>query len=195
MRQVLSWRFVATIAALLGLTALVYLAFGNRQTVAQVVQHKSVQTRRADLISITLGSTSSGFAMQDGRSQGTLVLQVLPAGFAQAIPVTIYAGTPGDVTCQDVAKPCALLAQTLGDTVSWFALVPMLPGFKFQLPAVQKLDAGYAHLVNGWEVPYARVIDRRCDSPAESFSEFLRLVPNHTSIFDLGRGELTAVTC
>jgi len=73
--------------------------------------------------------------------------------------------------------------------------VPLAAGFKIQLPAVEKLDAGYAHLVNGWEVPYARVIDRRCDSPAESFSEFLRLVPNHTSIYDLGRGALTAVTC
>src|SRR5215510_4230510 len=90
MRQVLSWRFVATIAALLVLTGLVYLAFGNRQTVAQVVEQQSVQTRRADLISITLGSSSSGFAMQDGRSTGTLVLQVLPAGFAQPIPVTVF---------------------------------------------------------------------------------------------------------
>ena len=40
MRQVLSWRFVATIAALVGLTAIVYLAFGNRQSVAQVVQQR-----------------------------------------------------------------------------------------------------------------------------------------------------------
>ena len=88
-----------------------------------------------------------------------------------------------------------MLAQTLGDTVSWFAIVPLAAGFKIQLPAVKELDAGYAHLVNGWEVPYAKVIDRRCDSPAESFSEFLRLVPNHTSIYDLGRGALTAVTC
>jgi len=68
-------------------------------------------------------------------------------------------------------------------------------GFKIQLPAVEELDAGYAHLVNGWEVPYAQTIDRRCDSPAESFSEFLRLVPNHTSIYCLGQGALTAVTC
>jgi hypothetical protein len=194
-RQVLSWRFVATIAVLIGLTALVYLAFGNRQTVAEVVKDKVAPTRRADLISITLGSSNDGFALQNGRSTGTLVLQVLPAGFEQPIPVTIFSGTPGDVTCQDITKSCALLAQTLGDTVSWFALVPVLPAFKFQLPAVEKLDNGYAHLVNGWEVPYARVIDRRCDSPAESFSEFLRLVPSHTSIFDLGRGELTAVTC
>jgi hypothetical protein len=195
MRQVLSWRFLATIGALLGLTVIVYLAFGNRQSVAQVVEQQSVETRRTDLISLTLGSTSAGFAVQDGRSVGTLTLQVLPAGFAQPVPTTIFAGTPGQVTCQDVAKPCALVAQTLGDTVSWFAIVPLAPGFTIQMPAVQKLDAGYAHLVNGWEVPYARVIDRRCDSPAESFSEFLRLVPNHTSIYDIGRGALTAVTC
>jgi hypothetical protein len=99
------------------------------------------------------------------------------------------------VTCQDVAKPCALLAQTLGDTVSWFAIVPLSTGFKVKLPSIEKLSAGYAHLVNGWEVPYARVIDRRCDSPAETFSEFLRLVPKHTAIYDIGRGAITAVTC
>ena len=112
-----------------------------------------MQTRRADLISLTLGSTGEGFAVQDGRSTGTLTVQVLPAGFAQPVPMTIYAGTPGEVTCEDIAKACALVAQTLGDTVSWFALVPLAAGFKIQLPAVEKLDAGYAHLVNGWEVP------------------------------------------
>ena len=195
MRQVLSWRFVATLAALFALTVIVYFAFGNRQSVAEVVKDQTVQTRRADLITLTLGSTSDGFAVHDGRSSGTLTLQVLPVGFAQPVPVTIYAGTPGEVTCVDLATPCAMLAQTVGDTVSWFAIVPLAAGFKIQLPAVTELDAGYAHLVNGWEVPYARVIDRRCDSPAESFSEFLRLVPNHTSIYDLGRGALTAVTC
>lgn len=195
MRQVLSWRMVATIGALLGLTVVVYLAFGNRSSVAQVVEQQSAQTRRADLISITLGSTGDGFGLDGGRSTGSLTLQIVPPGLAQPVPVTIFAGTPGEVTCEDLAKPCALLAQTLGDTVSWFALVPLSTGFKVKLPSIEKLDAGYAHLVNGWEVPYARVIDRRCDSPAESFSEFLRLVPNHTSIYDIGRGAITAVTC
>jgi hypothetical protein len=87
MRQVLSWRFVATIGALLGLTAIVYLAFGNRSSVAQVVEQQSVQTRRADLVSITLGSTSHGFAVKGGRSAGSLTLQALPPGSAR----------PGDV--------------------------------------------------------------------------------------------------
>jgi hypothetical protein len=195
MRQVLSWRFVATIGALLGLTAIVYLAFGNRTSVAQVVQEQAGQTRRADLVSLTLGSTSDGFAIEDGRTVGTLTLQLLPAGFANAVPVTVFAGTPGEVTCADLSAPCAIVAQTLGDTISWFSIVPLAAGFKIQLPAVEQLDGGYAHLVNGWEVPYAPVIDRRCDSPAESFSEFLRLQPEHTSIYDLGKGQLTAVTC
>ena len=52
MRQVLSWRFVATIGALFALTVIVYFAFGNRQSVAEVVQDQTVQTRRADLITL-----------------------------------------------------------------------------------------------------------------------------------------------
>ena len=196
MRQVISWRFVATIGALLGLTALVYIAFGDRQSIAEVVQQETVQTRRADLISLTLGSTRDAFALENGVTTGSMTLQVIPVGFAEPVPVPIFPGTPGEITCTDLDKPCALLAQTLGDTIVWFALVPMSPNFRFDLPAVESLDAGWAHLVNGWEVPYAPVIDRRCDSPAESFSEFLRLVgPNHHSIFDLGRNALTAVVC
>ena len=97
MRQVLSWRFVATIAALLALTVIVYFAFGNRQSVAEVVQDQTVHTRRADLITLTLGSTSDGFAVQGGRSTGTLTVQALPVGFAQPVPLTIYPGTPGEV--------------------------------------------------------------------------------------------------
>ena len=39
-RQVLSWRFVATIGALVGLTALIYLAFGNNRSVAEVIEQE-----------------------------------------------------------------------------------------------------------------------------------------------------------
>ena len=196
MRQVLSWRFVATIAALLVLTALTYLAFGDRRSVADVVREQTVETRRADLVSIVLGTTRDGFALDGGVTTGTMTMEVLPAGFPAAVPAQVFPGTPGVITCEDLDSPCALLAETLGDTIVWFALVPMGPNFRFELPAVESLDGGWAHLVNGWEVPYAPVIDRRCDSPAESFSEFLRLVgPNHRSLYDLGRGALTAVVC
>jgi hypothetical protein len=200
MRQVLSWRFLATIAALIGLTALVYLAFGNSRSVADVVKSEVAQTRRMDLISIELGTRRDNFSVQDGVTAGTMTMDVLPAGRADVVPVTVFQGTPGEVSCEDLGKPCALLAQTLGDTIVWFALVPMGPNFRFELPAIEELDAGYAHLVNGWEVPYAPVIDRRCTGQpgesAESFSEFLRLQGvNHRSLYDLGRGAITAVLC
>ena len=111
----------------------------------------------------------------------------------------MFAGTPGEITCPDLDKPCVLLAETLGDTITWFALVPLVPNFQFELPAIESLDGGYANLVNGWQVPYAPVIDRsRCEEkyPAESFSEFLRLAgADHRAIYSLGRGEITAVVC
>ena len=206
MRQVLSWRFVAALGALFGLTLVVYLAFGNNRSVAEVIDDQGPIDRRMDLISIELGTTRDGFALQDGVTVGTMTMQVLPAGFTDPVPVTVFPGTPGEITCADLDRPCALLAQTLGDTIVWFALVPMGPNFRFDLPAIDELDGGYAKLVNGWQVPYAEVIDRRCDTPgtdqdppgqaAESFSEFLRLQGSaFRSLYDLGRGAITAVIC
>ena len=200
MRQVISWRFVATIAALFGLTLVIYLAFGNSRSVAEVVEEEGPPARRMDLVSIELGTVRDAFALQDGVTTGTMTMQVLPAGFTDAVPVTVFPGTPGEITCADLEKPCALLAETLGDTIVWFALVPMGPNFRFDLPAIEALDGGYANLVNGWQVPYATVIDRRCEGhpgeSAESFSEFLRLQgAAHHSLYDLGRGAITAVIC
>jgi hypothetical protein len=206
MRQVISWRFAATIGALVGLTLVIYLAFGNSNSVAEVIDREATTARRADLISIELGTTRDGFALENGVTSGTLTMQVLPAGFTDPVPVTVFPGTPGEITCADLDRPCALLAQTLGDTIVWFALVPMGPNFRFQLPAIEELDGGYANLVNGWQVPYATVIDRRCDTPgteddppgqaAESFSEFLRLQGTaFHSLYDLGAGEIIAVIC
>jgi hypothetical protein len=129
-----------------------------------------------------------------------MTMQVLPAGFTEPVPVTVFPGTPGEITCADLDRPCALLAQTLGDTIVWFALVPMGPNFRFDLPAIEELDGGYANLVNGWQVPYADVIDRRCEGhpgeSAESFSEFLELQgAAFHSLYDLDPGAITAVIC
>ena len=56
----------------------------------------------------------------------------------------------------------------------WFALVADGANLQFELPAIAELDDGYADLVNGWQVPYARVIDRtECDPDVASFAEFL----------------------
>ncbi len=199
MRQVLSWRFVAAIAALCGLAVAVYVLFVDDDSIAQVVDEPDEVTHRVDMVSLVYGTTRDGFAMSpEGTSQGAMTMTIVPIGL-DAIEVPIHPGTPGVVTCPDLDKPCAVLAETLGDTIVWFAIVPLSPNFRFELPAIESLDGGYAHLVNGWEVRYADVIDRsRCedgeptDVAAESFSEFLRLSgENHRSLYDLGRGELS----
>ena len=194
MRQVLSWRFLAAIGALAGLALFVNVAFVGKSDVASIIGPTEPEVRRPELISLVLETQSNGFAMSDGRAEGELTLQ-LPSGN----PLRIFPGTPGQVTCPDLSAfgQCALLAELLGDSISWFALVPMGASFRFQLPPIVELDGGLARLANGWEVPYAPVIDRsRCDPQVESFSEFLRTVgQRHTALFDIGRGEITAVQC
>jgi hypothetical protein len=193
MRQVLSWRFVAALGALVGLALLINALFVGRDTVARVAEQRGPTTRRADVIAIVLDATSDGFGLRDdATTRGLLTLRT-----HENRSLTIFPGTPGTNNCDEIDKACALLAETLGDTVVSFALFPMSANFQVELPAIVELSGGYAQLVNGWQVPYASVIDRsRCDSPAESFSEFLRLVGrHHRSIYSFGPGEITAVTC
>ena len=56
---------------------------------------------------------------------GDLTL-VMPSGQN----VTVFPGTPGDVQCQNLTESyqCAVLGQSLGDTIVWFALMPMRGG-------------------------------------------------------------------
>jgi len=195
MRQVLSWRFLAALGALVGLALLISALFVGRDTVARVAERHGPMSRRADVIAIVLDSDSDGFVLrEDGTTRGRLTLRT-----HENRSLTIFPGTPGTSTCDEIERAggCAVLAEMLGDTLVSFALVPMSANLQVQLPAIVDLSGGYAVLINGWQVPYAPVIDRsRCDSPAESFSEFLRLVGrHHRSIYSFGPGEITAVTC
>lgn len=196
MRQVISWRFVATIGALVGLALFVYVAFVDRGTIAEVVEPADPSARRMDLVAIVLENRRDGFALSSaGVSEGDLTMTLVP----EERTARVFAGTPGEITCPDLDKPCVLLAETLGDAITWFALVPLLPNFQFELPPIESLDGGYANLVNGWQLPYAPVIDRsRCEEkyPAESFAEFLRLAgEDHRAIYSFGRSEITHVAC
>lgn len=196
MRQVLTWRFFAALAALLVLTMLVNVAFNRADAIEEITGPAEPVERRPELISLVLEAEGEGFAITDtGQASSDLVLRLAP----DEREVRIFQGTPGELSCPDLSAfgQCALLAELLGDTISWFAIVPMAPGFRFELPPIRELDGGLAHLVNGWAVPYAPVIDRsRCDANVESFGEFLRVVgPRHLSLFHLGDGEIVAVTC
>ena len=196
MRQVLSWRFIAAVAAILILLVVVNAAFNRKGAIAEIVGPAQPAERTPTLISLVLQAEGPGFGMTNtGQASTDLVLTLPP----DERKVRIFAGTPGEISCPDLTAfgQCAVLAELLGDTVTWFAIVPMAPSFRFELPPIVELDGGLAHLANGWAVPYAPVIDRtRCDADVESFGEFLRVVGQaHYSLFDLGAGEIVAVAC
>src|SRR5688500_11442104 len=99
MRQVLSWRFVAALAALVGLALLINAVFVGRDTVARVVERSGPDTRRADLVSIVLDSNQHDFAIRrNGLTRGRLDVRLLGDRSA-----TIFPGTPGTSTCDELA--------------------------------------------------------------------------------------------
>lgn len=195
MRQVLSWRFVATVAALAAVALIVYLVASRQRGFTSVGDAGDEEPRRLDFRSLVADINVENFAMTaNGTVSGDLTL-VMPNG--QNVPV--FPGTPGVVECEELTEPyrCAVLGQALGDTVVWFALLPMGAEFRFELPAIVDLDDGYARLVNGWEVPYAPVIDRSaCDPDVASFGEFVdKHGTEFVSIFDLSEDAIVAVDC
>jgi hypothetical protein len=195
MRQVLSWRFVAAVLAVVAMGLGVYI-IATREGGSGRAAAGDDDVRRMDFISLVASTRAENFAMTGaGTVSGDLTL-VMPNGQN----VTVFPGTPGVVECENLAEPyqCAVLGQSLGDSIVWFALVPMRGGeFRFELPAIVDLDDGFARLVNGWEVPYAQVIDRTaCDPDAASFSEFLdEHGTEFVSIFDLTERAIVAVAC
>lgn len=197
MRQVLSWRLLAAIGALVGLAFLVTVAFTGGDSIAEITEPDEPVDRVADITALVLDTQVQGFSIgPDGRTVGEVTMQLAPP---YDTVVRIFAGTPGANSCPSLGEfgLCSLLAEVHGDTISAFNLVPTGPSFTFELPAIVELEAGYAHLVDGWRVPFADVIDRsECDSPAESFAEFLREVgTDHRSRFSIGEGVITDVIC
>ena len=116
----------------------------------------------------------------------------------------VVAGTPGEQRCPEFGElgVCAVVADLLGEAVVWFALVPMGPGDTVEFPAIDVLDDGRARLVNGWELPYAPVLDRRCRDAAgdevefDSYREFREVLgDDFTSIYSITSRRLEAVVC
>ena len=72
-------------------------------------------SRRADVIAIVLDSDSDGFVLrEDGTTRGRLTLRT-----HENRSMTIFPGTPGTSTCDEIEKAggCAILTEMLGDTV------------------------------------------------------------------------------
>lgn len=197
MRQVLSWRFLAALAALAGLVVGVVVLGGRGEGFGDEVA-ASVQPRRADLISNVASIQRDGFELTPfGTVSGTLIFD-LPVGGDRIVRVQVFPGTPGVIECDDLDAPfrCVVIAELLGDSVVAFKLVPVGLGLTVKLPPIVELEGGFARLTDGWEVPYASTIDRACDPDVGSFSEFrAKHGSDYETVLDLTVGEIVAVTC
>lgn len=200
MRQVLSWRFVAAVAAVLGLAFLAFVIRTSQDDGETLAVTGGDETRRMDVIALVQSIEQQDFQMTpQGTVSGTLVANVMVSG--NPVRVQLFPGTRGVMSDECAAATeqfrCAVLGQSLGDTLVWFALVPLSGELRFRLPAIDDLEGGYAHLVNGWEVPYAREIDRSaCDQEVATFGEFLtKHRGEFESVYDLTADAIVAVDC
>lgn len=181
MRPLLSLRFVATIAALVGLTAVAWLSVGRGETRATLVGPSSLsQERTIDLLTRVFKTTAApGFAVEKGRTTKPMVL-ILDA----TRRMEIAADTPAEVTCGKMGEigQCAVAAHLLGDAVVWFALVPALPRNTLVLPGIKEMrDDNVVLLYNGWLVKRASIVERVCDTETDSLSEFMEMFGNQAS--------------
>jgi hypothetical protein len=197
MRQIFSVRFFAAVGAVVGLFFLLTTVFATRQAIegggSDVAD--TLMLHRIDLVE-QVASASNPFLRlgPDGTTVNDTVLTIDPTRVMRIVD-----GTPGELLCPDLgqAGACAVVADLLGEAVVWFALVPMGPDRTVEMPAIDTLDTGIATLVNGWQLPFAPVLDRRCgDEEFASYREFRRqLGDDFTSIFDIDQRRLTAVEC
>jgi hypothetical protein len=194
-RQLFSWRFVAAIAALGALALLTRALFVDDTSIVAVIDPPPIE-RQLDVIEpIVSAERSTDFAVDPaGVTTGYLDLGLDAGRFVRIAP-----GTLGEIDCSelDQQNSCVLLADTLGDAVVWFAILPVAPRGTVELPPIIDLDAGDAVFANGWRIPYAQVIERDCDGEdIPTFSDFLkRFGPDSVTIVDLETRQVVAVRC
>jgi hypothetical protein len=200
MREIFSVRFFIAIGAVAGLLFLLFTFFVARDVVDQAISDNGAdaaqpQPRAIDLVDVVSGTSDPGFQLSpDGEATSNVELMLDPSR-----KVTIVSGTPGEDDCGRLAEPgaCAIVADLLGEGVVWFALVPMGNGRSVPLPAIDSLADGMATLVNGWQLPHAPALDRRCGEELfESYRQWKQILgDNFTTIYDIDQRELTAVVC
>jgi len=194
-RELLSWRLLAALAALAGLAFLAKSVLADDDELQAVIAPEPIE-RKIDLIApVSAALPSDDFTIgEDGLTTGYVDL-VLPDDRT----MRIAPGTPGESTCEnfEALNQCGVLADVLGNAVVWFALVPQAPRQTAELPPIIDLDEGNAVFENGWRIAYPPVIERECgDVDIPSFGDFLRRFgPDSVTVVDLNKQEVSAVRC
>jgi hypothetical protein len=192
-RQLFSWRFVAAIGAVAALALLLQAVFGDDDSLVAVVDPDPIE-RSIDVIDPILAVEQSFDFAVDRTTTGYLDV-VVPDDRR----MLIAPGTLGEISCEELDQParCVVLADTLGDAVIWFAILPIAPRNTVELPPIVELDDGDAVFDTGWRVPYAPVIERECNGEDfPSFADFLeRYGPQSVTIVDLETRQVVAARC
>jgi len=193
-RQFWSWR----VWAAFGVVLLLLLGLTTCRGDTVVEEIRSRESRRIDLIALTTTVRSEApWSVSGGRVVGNAT-----AVLADGRVIQLLDGTLGQSTClfPDVPNACVILADTLGQGVVWFTLVPAPPsgGTELELPSIEQLTDGvtYARLTNGLEVPLLDKVERRCDEETPNLSAFVqRFDGRHVTIVDLDATQVSAVEC
>ncbi|MDJ0767409.1 MAG: hypothetical protein QNJ12_01400 [Ilumatobacter sp.] len=196
MREIFSIRFFAAVGAVIGLFFLLSTIFATRTVIERGGgdDGPAVERHRIDLVEQVFSSRNSGFRIDaDGVAANDTDLII-----DGRRSLRVVADTPGVDLCPRFGEigACAVVADLLGEGVVWFALVPMGPDRTVEMPAIDTLDDGLATLVNGWQVPFAPVLDRRCPDEFDSYRQFRDVLgDDFTSIFGIEERRLIAVAC
>jgi len=197
MRQFFTFRFWLSVVAVLGLLA--FLAVQVRDTdVGKSAQADGPTDRNINLITRVLGARlDQGWTVRDGKTVGSAEIDT---GYGATL--SIKEGTLGELQCDAMPTPggCYLMADTLGNAVIWFVVLPYPPAAdRATLPAIDLLlnDVTKAELVNGWVLPLANSVDRSlCPEDTTSLTNFVHKFGDQaTTILDVAKGQIVAVDC
>lgn len=151
-----------------------------------------------ELVAVTESiAASDNWAIVDGKSTGEATITLDDGRI-----VTIFDQTRGEISCTDYSSGCVMLADTLGEAIVWFALVPkdLEEGdVVLTLPAlVDMRDGGdLGVLQNGWVVRLTVGVKRTCETETTSLRDFInKFSPDRSmTILDLITDEVTEVIC
>jgi hypothetical protein len=193
-RALFSLRTLAAVVALALLVVVLRQLIPDSGPVEEDAAQGKVHHRVDLIVPVAEAVPAAGFTVDiDGRTTADLALVI----DAQRT-MFIAAGTPGEVTCPAVpTSGCAVAVDLLGEAVLWFALVEREAGKNLALPAtVELLEDGHVVLANGWEVPHAYKVERRCADDTASLTAFIeRFGDTSTTTFDFEAQEVVQVTC
>jgi len=193
------------LAVLLAVLVAAIVLFATRDSSSEISVTQTLRT--VDLVaSVNAINVDSGWSQENGVTRGGAMRVSLDDLRVLTVQEGTLAAEYGSTSaCTDFVKPnaCVLLADTLGDAVVWFALVPsdVLAGREFlTLPGLVDMQANGDEgvLRNGWVVKLATPVKRECgDAVTSSLRDFITRFPDQLSksIVNLTTDNVVSVKC